>query len=267
MKFFTKSIFYKAVFLSFMFTLTACGGSSSDDTTETADATDTSGTTDTTNTTNTTDATDRLDIKDAIFTNTSADCADYDNSYEADVADVQEATDFVLDVVITSTDSDCIISSNNIPNHDFNTTGNFATVAREVSQEFIIERSPMLADSTTALSQQQYDVVMLNGVPLDILSAGCYENGEDVPFGCTTDDDWLLDPLELMGRLAQMNTTLILNQQVFTIIMVRQKRCLILKMIQPLLLLLGLPQMVSQFMACILLTQTAPSEKQHQVMH
>lgn len=193
MKFFTKSIFYKAVFLSFMFTLTACGGSSSDDTTETADATDTSGTTDTN------DAADRLDIKDAIFTNTSADCADYDNSYEADVADVQEATDFVLDVVITSTDSDCIISSNNIPNHDFNTTGNFATVAREVSQEFIIERSPMLADSTTALSQQQYDVVMLNGVPLDILSAGCYENGEDVPFGCTTDDDWLLDPLGTDG--------------------------------------------------------------------
>lgn len=40
---------------------------------------------------------------------------------------------------------------------------------------------------------------MLNGVPLDILSAGCFKDGENVPFGCTTADDWLSDPLGTEG--------------------------------------------------------------------
>ena len=136
-----------------------------------------------------------LDIKDAIFTNTSGDCATYDNSYMANVTDVQEATDFTLDVVISSDDTLCTIESNNIPNHDFDATGRFASLTVETSQVFLVSRTPEFANRTTALSQQQYDAVMLNGVPLDILSAGCYVDGENVAIGCTTNDDWLSDPL------------------------------------------------------------------------
>ena len=149
--------------------------------------------------TETVDTVDTVDITDVIFTKTSGDCADYDNSYAADVTDVQEDTDFELDLIISSTDSNCTLESNNIPNHDFNATGNFASITVETSQEFIITRNPEAADATEALSQQQYDAVMLNGVPLDILSAGCYTDGENVDFGCTTDDDWLLDPLGTEG--------------------------------------------------------------------
>lgn len=194
MKHFNKSLCCKAILLGCVLGLTACGGSSSDSSVDTTD-TNTTTVTDTDTTTVTDTTTAIIDITDAIFTNTSSDCADYDNSYEADVTDVQEATDFVLDVVISSDDDFCMIASNNIPNHDFNATGNFATTTIEVSQEFTIARSPVAADATTALSQQQYDVIMLNGVPLDILSAGCYENGENVQIGCRVEDDWLLDPL------------------------------------------------------------------------
>lgn len=207
---FTQSLCCKAVIIGLVLCVSGCGGSSSDDseqvdirvTDDTTAATETTSTTDnsdTTNTSGTIDNSGTVDITNAILTNISADCADYVNTYSADVTDVQEATDFVLDVAISSDDVFCTMLSNNIPNHDFNATGNFATVARATSQEFIVTRSPSVATSTTALSQQQYDAVMLNGVPLDILSAGCYQNGENVPFGCTINDDWLSDPLSTEG--------------------------------------------------------------------
>jgi hypothetical protein len=184
MKTFNKTVIAKAFLLGGILTLSACGSSDSDDNTTEVEE-------DTVEETQT----ELVDIKDVIFTNISSDCADYDNSYIADVTDVQEATDFELDVVISSDDSFCTMASNNIPNHDFNATGNFANLTVATSQEFFISRSPELSDSTEALSQRQYNAVMLNGVPLDILSAGCYKDGENVDFGCTVDDDWLSDPL------------------------------------------------------------------------
>jgi hypothetical protein len=180
---FNDTVWVKAIFLGGILSLTACGGSGDSDTTEIEEV----------------EETESLDIKDAIFTNVSGDCADYDNSYVADVTDVKEATDFELDVVISSDNGFCTLESNNIPNHDFNATGNFASLTLATSQVFFLPRSPELANSTIALSQRQYDAVMLNGVPLDILSAGCYKDGENVPFGCTIDDDWLSDPLSTEG--------------------------------------------------------------------
>jgi hypothetical protein len=183
---FNETVLVKAIFLGCILSLSACGGSSDSNSTEIEEAEEV-------------EETDALDIKDAIFTNLSADCADYDNTYVADVTDVQEATDFILDVVISSDDSFCTLASNNIPNHDFNVTGNFASLTVATSQEFFIPRTPELASDITELSQQQYNAVMLNGVPLDILSAGCYKDGANVPIGCTINDDWLSDPLSTEG--------------------------------------------------------------------
>lgn len=144
-----------------------------------------------------------VDITNAIFIERSADCADYVNTYQASVADIRRSMAFAGDVIITGNGQTCVLTSNNIPNHDFNdATANFANNVAEVGQSFTISRSPALAASPTALAQQTYNGVMLNGVPIDILSAGCYDpdspmadmNG-DVPIGCTTADDWLLDPL------------------------------------------------------------------------
>jgi hypothetical protein len=144
-----------------------------------------------------------VDITNAIFTRRSGDCADYVNTYEATATDIQRSLAFDGDVIITNAADSCTLTSNNIPNHDFDdATASFANNVAEVSQTFTISRSPTAAASSTALSQQIYDGIMLNGVPIDLLSAGCYDpdspmadaNG-DVPIGCTTADDWLLDPL------------------------------------------------------------------------
>ena len=52
------------------------------------------------------------------------------------------------------------------------------------------------------MSQRAFNGVMLNGVPIDILSAGCYrpdgrraDADGNVATGCRAGDKWLLDPL------------------------------------------------------------------------
>jgi len=149
------------------------------------------------------DTSTAIDIKDAIFNERSADCATYANTYTAAVVDITRSMGFTEAVSITSTDSDCSLTSNNIPNHDFNdNSANFHDAVAEVNQSFTIPRSPAIAGSATQLSQTQYNAIMLNGVPLDILSAGCYkptDAGADadgnVQIGCNDNSAWLLDPL------------------------------------------------------------------------
>jgi hypothetical protein len=149
-----------------------------------------------------------IDVKDAIFTRTSADCADYANSYKAEVLDQQRSRTFTESVVITATDDSCSLASNGIPNHDFNdSSAHFATPVSEIDSVFEISRNPLLAAKATLLSQRTYDAVMLNGVVLDLLSAGCYRPGSNmadangnVAIGCSVNDNWLLDPLGYTDR-------------------------------------------------------------------
>lgn len=143
------------------------------------------------------------DITNEIFQQMSGDCADYAGSMKGTVSDIQRNTQFEELVLITSDEKSCTLKSNNIPNHDFNDAqARFATPVFEIAQEFSIPRNPSLSSSSEALSQRGHNAVMLNGVVLDILSAGCYrpdgrrvdENG-NVAIGCRTGDAWMLDPL------------------------------------------------------------------------
>jgi len=149
------------------------------------------------------DVTSVIDIKDVIFTNTSPDCADYVNRYTAAVLDEQRNRSFTENVVITADEDSCTLSSNSIPNHDFNdASAAFATPVSEIARDFNLPRHPRRESNPGALTQTSYDAVMLNGVVLDLLSAGCYrpndgradQNG-NVPIGCNADSDWLLDPI------------------------------------------------------------------------
>lgn len=151
---------------------------------------------------------DVIDIYDAVFTARSADCADYINTYDATPVDIQNSISFDSDVIITATDTECTITSNSVPNHDFNDeTAAFsggqegATIAATTTVS-TITRNPAIAETTTAITQTLKNGIFLNGVRLDILSAGCYRPndpsaGDDgnVGIGCSTADDWLLDPL------------------------------------------------------------------------
>ena len=147
--------------------------------------------------------TDRVyDIYNAILTENSADCASYVNDYSAMPLDLQNQTSFDSTVTITATDENCTFTSNSVPNHDFNDdTAAFAggeEVATITAQELIhtVTRTPVFADAPTYISTSVKNGIFLNGVRLDIATAGCYrptdanadENGE-VGFGCSSDTD------------------------------------------------------------------------------
>lgn len=149
-----------------------------------------------------------VDITDAVFTETSPDCADYDNTYGATVSDIQRQIMFDAGVTVTAGETSCELVSNNIPNHDFDDeTAMFAHDVEEIPRSFSIPRNPELAAEPTALGQNLYNGVMLNGVPIDLLSAGCYRPDDpmadadgNTPIGCNVDDPWLLEPLGTPGK-------------------------------------------------------------------
>ena len=199
-----KAVLLCAAFIA-LFTLSACGSSSSDavDTGDTG-----SGNGGETGEEGNLPSADTIDIYEAIFTERSASCADYVNTLDANVIDIKNSLSFNADVLITATDTECTITSNSVPNHDFNDeTAAFAGGAEgatisETDTVSTITRNPTFADQPTPLSQNVKNGIFLNGVRLDILSAGCYnptspDAGEDgnVGIGCSSDAPWLLDPL------------------------------------------------------------------------
>ena len=147
-----------------------------------------------------------VDISNAIFSARSADCGDYAESYSASVMDLTRSLGFDSSIEVTTTANSCSLVSDNIPNHDFNdATARFANQVSEVNRTFNIPRNPVLG-TPTALRQQTWDAVMLNGVVLDLLSAGCYRPNDlgadangNVAIGCNVNDAWLMDPLGTQG--------------------------------------------------------------------
>ncbi len=201
-----------ATLIAGLLILSGCSDSDSVVAGEDNTATDNTDNTDTGDETDTTDGTDTssdvIDIYDAVFTARSADCADYVNTYDASPVDIQNSITFDADVVVTATDTECTITSNSVPNHDFNDdTAAFAGGAEGATISATdtvstVTRTPAIAAEPTPISTTLKNGIFLNGVRLDIISAGCYrptsaDAGEDgnTGFGCSTADAWLLDPL------------------------------------------------------------------------
>ncbi|WP_158966607.1 YHYH protein [Paraglaciecola sp. L3A3] len=145
----------------------------------------------------------KIDITDLILGNTSGSCIDYVNNYVSSVTDIQNKKQFSGKLDIQYKQDTCTINSNNIPNHNFNDeNARFVTPVTEIAQEFVIPIKPTLADNPTPLGHRSYQAVMLNGVVVDILSAGCYRpDGKrtdkygNVKIGCKPNDKWVTDPL------------------------------------------------------------------------
>lgn len=202
----SKGVLLPGLLVSCTLVLQACGGSSGSTLSVDTTTTDTTGTA--TSTTGTTTTAGRVNITDAIFTNRSADCVDYVNDYEASATDIKNALDFQSDVTISTDYTTCTITSNSVPNHNFNDASaafaggaDGATIA-EIDATYTVQRYPVLAATSTALSQEVTNAVFLNGVVLDLLSAGCYRPNDpsagadgNTGIGCSTSDPWLLDPL------------------------------------------------------------------------
>lgn len=146
---------------------------------------------------------DNVDLTDKILSRRSANCSDYVGTYFSNVTDIKRSMDFMGDIVITDESSVCTLQSNDIPNHDFNDqTASFANNVEEQSFYYEIPANPSFASGITALALGMTEVIMLNGVNLDILPAACYGVGDEPlgreKIGCGSDqidNPWRYDPM------------------------------------------------------------------------
>lgn len=158
------------------------------------------------------DASSRVDITDAVLTATSPDCAGYVNAYTSEVTDLQQKRELYGAVIITADENSCLIRSNSIPSHDVGggSERDFATAIAEIGSAFSIPRRPQAADAPSRLTHGRFDAVLLDGVVVDILSAGCYnpdgrraDRNGNVLTGCPDTDPWLIDPMSPLAPFAE----------------------------------------------------------------
>lgn len=141
-----------------------------------------------------------VDITNATFSQREGACASYVGSYRATATDVGRNMEFTSTVEIEVSASDCILTSNGIPNHDFDDGGHFATQVAEVVESFTLKGSPSAANAPTSLSLQFDNGVFFDGVKLDVRAAACYGVGNEPlgqeKIGCMTENTpWRYDPM------------------------------------------------------------------------
>lgn len=171
-------------------------GSPTDDGTDTGDTTDPPD-----DSTNGDGSGEAVDLTGAQLSNRSADCADYVAAYTSSVNDVQASVAYMGTVTIEVVGTKCVITSNSIPNHDFNDgASSFVTAVAESMGSYEVPASPAAAASSTALTLQYDNAIFLNGVKLDLLAAACYGVGDEPlgqeKIGCfDIDSPWRYDPM------------------------------------------------------------------------
>ncbi|WNC70807.1 sulfatase-like hydrolase/transferase [Thalassotalea psychrophila] len=137
-----------------------------------------------------------LDITNQIFENRSANCSAYVERYSSNVLDVNNSTVFAGDLVISTTAEKCIFNTNAIPNHDFNDGDrSFPNNVTAQNDTFEITNNPSFASTATDISLQVDNAILLNGVKVDLLAAGCFGVGNG-KVGCNDmSQPWRYDPM------------------------------------------------------------------------
>jgi hypothetical protein len=152
-----------------------CNSSSPDNSNDTSNQTpadttlnDSSGTANSGDGNQDTNSSNLIDLTGLLLTQTSASCEDYVNTYNATAKDLKSNSNFEASVEITVVVDKCVITSNAIPNHDFNDGDrNFATEISTQNQVYQIPKVATAANQTTQLTLEYDDAVFLNGVKLD----------------------------------------------------------------------------------------------------
>ena len=142
------------------------------------------------------DTSGSVDITNAILVNRNPDCSVYANQYSSQATDINQSTTFTGDLTVTVEGNTCVFTTNAIPNHDFNDAArDFPNAVSEQEDRYSIPINPQLAASTTPLSLTVNNAILLNGVVVDILAAGCFGVG-DGRIGCNDPEQpWRFDPL------------------------------------------------------------------------
>lgn len=136
-----------------------------------------------------------VDITGATLTNQSVNCSDYVNTYTSNATDVQNNTNFNGQLTIALSGDHCEFSTNAIPNHDFNDASrSFPNTVSAQADTYRVAIAPQVAAAKTALSLTDDNAILLNGVKVDILGAGCFGVGNG-KIGCNdTSQPWRYDP-------------------------------------------------------------------------
>ena len=137
-----------------------------------------------------------VDITDSNLSNASPSCSDHVNQYIATATDAARGIEFNASLNVMVNGNECIFSSNDIPNHTFNDgAGAFPNDVSEQDDTYRVALNPVAAASPTALSLNYDNGVLLNGVKVDLLAAGCFGVG-DGRIGCNDDSQpWRFDPM------------------------------------------------------------------------
>ncbi|MBU2428103.1 MAG: sulfatase-like hydrolase/transferase, partial [Gammaproteobacteria bacterium] len=136
------------------------------------------------------------DITDKTFVNRSSNCADYAASYQSRVKDVLNNTEFDGALTVAVSGDKCQFHSNAIPNHHFNDGDrSFPNKVSAQDDHYEVPRNPQPAATVTGLSLQTDNAILLNGVKVDLLAAGCYGVGNG-KIGCNDmATAWRYDPM------------------------------------------------------------------------
>ncbi len=149
------------------------------------------------------------DITDAIFTNTNPLCNQYLGTYTSKVTDVIRNMEFSGETTITEGNGTCIITTREIPNHNFNDGNGFANDTSVQSGEYTVSQFPQQANTPTALSLSTSNAIFLNGVLVDLLAAACYDTGNEPigreKIGCNgngvnANHPWRYDPMSPLNQ-------------------------------------------------------------------
>ena len=137
-----------------------------------------------------------IDITNSTLANRSQNCVDYIEEFTSTVNDINRGVVFHGDLVISQLGEKCVFQTNAIPNHDFNDGGNaFPNNVSEQNDQFEITISPAIESQKTSISLQVDNAILLNGVKVDLLAAGCFgiSNGK---IGCNDmNQPWRYDPM------------------------------------------------------------------------
>ena len=137
-----------------------------------------------------------INITNAILSNNSTNCDSYVASYTAQATDVARALIFIGNLSVEVNNGKCIFTTNAIPNHDFNDGGDaFPNNVSEQNDTFEITVSPSTSATPTTLSLTTDNAILLNGVKVDLLAAGCFGVGDE-KIGCNDmSTPWRFDPM------------------------------------------------------------------------
>ena len=91
-----------------------------------------------------------IDITNATFSSLDPSCADHVGSFKSSVRDVARDVTFAGRVSMTAEGGLCTMTSNSIPNHDFNDgAAAFVNSSAEVTKSFTLPASPSAAGTET----------------------------------------------------------------------------------------------------------------------